>query len=175
MPGVANSSVAFTQNAARTVARNAPATSLSIGGGSGRSNFVTIDGGENESGTGSLRIRNMSVEAIQEFQVNRNGFNAEYGFTTGTALNVITKSGTNDLHGNAYLFRPASVSSNNWRATWRWKRPISFIAACICPGPSRAITAKAALAPRIIRNALTARSMCALGLANERCASSSSS
>jgi hypothetical protein len=113
LPGVADSSVAFTQNAARTL-RNTPSTSISIGGGSGRGNYVTIDGGENESGSGSLRIRNMSVEAIQEFQVNRLGFNAEYGFTAGTALNVVTKSGTNDFHGNAYLFyRSQAFSSRN--------------------------------------------------------------
>src|SRR6185369_6768915 len=113
LPGVADSSVAFAQNAARTL-RNTPSTSISIGGGSGRGNYVTIDGGENESGSGSLRIRNMSVEGIQEFQVNRLGFNAEYGFTAGTALNVITKSGTNDFHGNAYLFlRSHNTSARN--------------------------------------------------------------
>src|ERR1044072_7170343 len=55
LPGVADSSVAFTQNAARTL-RNTPSSSISIGGGSGRGNYVTIDGGENESGSGSLRI-----------------------------------------------------------------------------------------------------------------------
>ncbi|MGH9880833.1 MAG: carboxypeptidase regulatory-like domain-containing protein, partial [Pyrinomonadaceae bacterium] len=113
LPGVADSSVAFTQNAARTL-RNTPSSNISIGGGSGRGNYVTIDGGENESGSGSLRIRNISVEAIQEFQVNRLGFNAEYGFTAGTAVNVITKSGTNDLQGNAYLFyRSHKTSARN--------------------------------------------------------------
>lgn len=113
LPGVADSSVAFTQNAARTL-RNTPSSNLSIGGGSGRGNYVTIDGGENESGSGSLRIRNMSVEAIQEFQVNRLGFNAEYGFTAGTAVNVITKGGTNDLRGNAYIFyRSQKTSARN--------------------------------------------------------------
>ena len=113
LPGVADSSVAFTQNAARTL-RNTPSSNISIGGGSGRGNYVTIDGGENESGSGSLRIRNMSVEAIQEFQVNRLGFNAEYGFTAGTAVNVITKSGTNDLRGNAYIFyRSQETSARN--------------------------------------------------------------
>jgi len=113
LPGVADSSVAFTQNAARTL-RNTPSSNISIGGGSGRGNYVTIDGGENESGSGSLRIRNMSVEAIQEFQVNRLGFNAEYGFTAGTAVNVVTKSGTNDLRGNAYIFyRSQKTSARN--------------------------------------------------------------
>src|SRR4030095_7422343 len=113
LPGVADSSVAFTQNAARTL-RNTPSSNISIGGGSGRGNYVTIDGGENESGSGSLRIRNMSVEAIQEFQVNRLGVYGECGFTTGTALNVITKSGTNSLHGTGYTFyRSQKTSARN--------------------------------------------------------------
>ena len=47
--------------------------------------------------TGSLRIRNLSVEAVQEFQVNRNAYAAEYGFTAGTAINVVTRSGTNTI------------------------------------------------------------------------------
>ncbi|MGH9850767.1 MAG: TonB-dependent receptor domain-containing protein, partial [Blastocatellia bacterium] len=114
LPGAVSNSVAFTQNAARSVARNVPTSGISIGGGNGRSNYITIDGGENEFGTGSLRIRNLSVEAVQEFQVNRNSFNAEYGFTASTAINVITKSGTNDLHGSGYVFyRSQKTSARN--------------------------------------------------------------
>ena len=61
---------------------------FSIGGSNGRSNLVTIDGGENEYGSGQLRTPNLSPESVQEFQVNRNSFNAEFGFTAGTALNT---------------------------------------------------------------------------------------
>lgn len=77
---------------------------FSVGGSNGRSNYISIDGGENDSGIGGLRIRNLSPEAVQEFQVNLNAFAAEYGFTSGTAVNVVTRSGANDFHGSGYVF-----------------------------------------------------------------------
>jgi len=77
---------------------------FSVGGGNGRNNLITLDGGENDYGSGQLRTPNISVESIQEFQVNRSAFGAEFGFTAGTAVNVVTKSGTNDFHGSVYGF-----------------------------------------------------------------------
>lgn len=77
---------------------------FSVGGSNGRTNLVTIDGGENDYGSGQLRTPNISVESVQEFQVNRNAFGAEFGFTAGTAVNVVTRSGSNDFHGSAYGF-----------------------------------------------------------------------
>jgi hypothetical protein len=81
-----------------------PTSGFSVGAGNGRSNYISIDGGENDSGIGSLRIRNLSVEAVQEFQVNRNAYAAEYGFSAGTAINVVTHGGTNAFHGTGYVF-----------------------------------------------------------------------
>src|SRR4051794_30627554 len=92
LPGVADVSAARAQQA-RVIA--IPTSGFSVGAGNGRSNYVSIDGGENDSGTGNLRIRNLSVEAVQEFQVNQNSFAAEYGFTASTAINVVTRTGTN--------------------------------------------------------------------------------
>lgn len=77
---------------------------FSVGGSNGRSNYISIDGGENDSGIGGLRVRNLSVEAVQEFQVNLNAFAAEFGFTSGTAANVVTRGGTNGFHGSGYIF-----------------------------------------------------------------------
>ncbi len=77
---------------------------FSIGGSNGRDNLVTFDGGENDYGSGQLRTPNISVESVQEFQVNRNAFSAEFGFTAGTAVNVVTKSGTNAFHGSVYAY-----------------------------------------------------------------------
>ena len=77
---------------------------FSIGGSNGRNNLVTFDGGENDYGSGQLRTPNVSVESVQEFQVNRSAFAAEFGFTAGTAVNVVTKSGSNAWHGSAYAF-----------------------------------------------------------------------
>ncbi|HJU54148.1 MAG TPA: carboxypeptidase regulatory-like domain-containing protein [Pyrinomonadaceae bacterium] len=101
LPGVADVAAARVQ---QTRALAIPASGFSVGAGNGRSNYISIDGGENDSGTGSLRIRNLSVEAVQEFQVNRNAYAAEYGFTAGTAVNVVTRGGTNTFHGSGYLF-----------------------------------------------------------------------
>ncbi|MGH9848071.1 MAG: carboxypeptidase regulatory-like domain-containing protein, partial [Blastocatellia bacterium] len=84
---------------------------FSIGGSNGRSNYVTVDGGENEFGSGEPRIRVLSPEAIQEFQINRNAFAAEFGFTSGTAVNIITRGGSNDWRGSLYLFYRSQKTS----------------------------------------------------------------
>jgi hypothetical protein len=102
LPGVTDSNVVRAQY---PQADGAFTTSgFSIGGGNGRNNLITIDGGENELGSGQLRVRNLSPEAVQEFQVNRNSFAAEFGFTSGSAVNVITRGGANDFHGSAYIY-----------------------------------------------------------------------
>jgi len=110
LPGVSSSDAPRAQNPGFTFGTSG----FSIGGGNGRNNLVTIDGGENEYGSGQIRT-NISVEAIQEFQVNRNAFAAEYGFTAGTAINVVSKGGTNDFHGSGFLFyRSQKTSARNF-------------------------------------------------------------
>ncbi len=79
-------------------------TGFSIGGSNGRSNLVTIDGGENELGSGQLRTPNVPIESVQEFQVNRSSFAAEFGFTAGTAVNIVTRSGSNSCRGAAHVY-----------------------------------------------------------------------
>ncbi|HEX2490590.1 MAG TPA: carboxypeptidase regulatory-like domain-containing protein, partial [Blastocatellia bacterium] len=101
LPGVSSSNAPRAQLAGRITGFNT--SGFSIGGSNGRNNLVTVDGGENEYGSGNIRF-DISGEAIQEFQVNRNSFTAEFGFTAGTAVNIITKSGTNQFHGSAYIF-----------------------------------------------------------------------
>jgi len=108
LPGIADVSAARAQ---QTRVAPVPTSGFSVGAGNGRSNYFSIDGGENDSGVGSLRIRNLSVEAVQEFQVNRNAFSAEYGFTAGTAINVVTRGGTNAFHGTGYLFYRSQKTS----------------------------------------------------------------
>jgi Carboxypeptidase regulatory-like domain/TonB-dependent Receptor Plug Domain len=110
LPGVASSSLPRVQNPGFTFG----SSGFSIGGSNGRNNLVTLDGGENEYGSGQIRT-NISVDAIQEFQVNRNAFAAEFGFTAGTAVNVITKGGTNNFHGSAFIFyRDQNTSARNF-------------------------------------------------------------
>lgn len=102
LPGVSSSNAMRTQNAAAST--GFISSGFSIGGSNGRNNLVTIDGGENEWGDGSLRTPNISQESVQEFQMNRSSFAAEFGFTAGTALNVVTKSGSNAFHGSVYTY-----------------------------------------------------------------------
>ena len=52
------------------------------------------------------------VDAVQEFKIQNNSFTAQYGWSTGNVVNVVTKSGTHDFHGSAYEF----YSSNNFNA-----------------------------------------------------------
>ncbi|MGH9768322.1 MAG: TonB-dependent receptor [Blastocatellia bacterium] len=108
LPGVASSNAPRAQLAGRITGFNT--SGFSIGGSNGRNNLVTVDGGENEYGSGNIRF-DITPEAIQEFQVNRNSFTAEFGFTAGTAVNIITKSGTNQFHGSAYLFYRSQKTS----------------------------------------------------------------
>ena len=108
LPGIADVSAARVQ---QTRVAPIPTSGFSVGAGNGRSNYFSIDGGENDSGVGSLRVRNLSVEAVQEFQINRNAFSAEYGFTAGTAVNVVTRGGTNEFHGAGYLFYRSQKTS----------------------------------------------------------------
>src|SRR5438874_174146 len=58
-----------------------------------------------------------SPEAVEEFKVQQTNFSAEYGFSGGSVVNMITRSGTNKFHGSAYDFvRDASLDANNWFA-----------------------------------------------------------
>ena len=66
LPGITDVAAARVQ---QTRVAPTPNSGFSAGGGNGRGNYVSIDGGENDSGVGSLRIRNLSVEAVREFQV----------------------------------------------------------------------------------------------------------
>ena len=53
---------------------------------------------------------------MQEFQVNRNAYSAEYGRGGGAVINVVTKSGTNDFHGSAFEFyRDKSLNAEQLR------------------------------------------------------------
>src|ERR1700752_2046680 len=108
LPGIADVAAARVQQSRVLFVST---SGFSVGAANGRSNYISIDGGGKDSGTGSLRIRNLSVEAVQEFQVNRNAYAAEYGFSASTALNVVTRGGTNSFHGSGYLFYRSQETS----------------------------------------------------------------
>jgi hypothetical protein len=77
---------------------------VSYGGMTGRSVNITVDGGDNNDGVVRGLLQQFSADAIQEYKVTTGRYSAEFGRSTGGVVNVITKSGTNDLHGTAFLF-----------------------------------------------------------------------
>jgi hypothetical protein len=77
---------------------------FTFGGLRERSNTVSIDGlDNNDEYTGSSRTE-LSPEIVQEFQVVNNGLSAESGGASGGSINVVTRSGANTLHGDAFIF-----------------------------------------------------------------------
>lgn len=92
----------------------APQSGLSFGGGNGRGNAFTIDGVSNYFNSGGVRP-SVSQEVVQEFQINRNSYSAEFGGATGGSINIITKSGANDWHGNVFGFlRHRNIQARNY-------------------------------------------------------------
>ena len=98
---------------------------LSFGGQRGTLNSIQIDGVDNNNNffgqalgrTGSGRAPyQFSQDAVQEFQVNTNSFSAEFGRAAGGTINVVTKSGTNQVHGTAFeFFRDRILNANSLR------------------------------------------------------------
>ncbi len=86
---------------------------LSFGGNNGRGNLVTVDGGAVITTTGGV-FDTISQEAVQEFQVLRNSYNAEFGLSSGGIVNTVTKSGSNKISGSLFgLFRDDKFDARN--------------------------------------------------------------
>ncbi len=85
-----------------------------INGGGRRQPTFKIDGSSGDDAWGRQTIfTNIPFSALQEFTVLPNSFSAEYGRTTGGAINIVTKSGTNNFHGDLlYLVRPGGIQAN---------------------------------------------------------------
>ena len=84
---------------------------ININGQRGIFNNISLDGGDYNNGffgeqSGGQRAAvDITLEAVREFQVVSSGANAEFGRTGGGAVNVITKSGTNDFHGSLFEYQ----------------------------------------------------------------------
>ncbi len=110
---------------------------LAVGGQKGTLNSLQVDGADNNNTffgqsfgrTGTRPPYQFSEESVQEFQVNQNGFSAEFGRSGGAVINVVTKSGSNQWHGSAFEFyRDEALNSNTPTLTARGaKRPKSQI------------------------------------------------
>src|ERR1700722_991724 len=85
-------------------------------------NAYQLDGLDNTSYAESYRGLNMealqpSVDALQEFKIQTNGYSAEFGRSAGAVVNAVIKSGSNEIHGSAYEFhRDDHLDANNFLA-----------------------------------------------------------
>ena len=92
----------------------APTSGLNIGGQRGRSTQVSVDGADFTDNSINAARSTVSQEAVQEYQVATNSYAPEFGRATGGIVNVVTKSGTNNFHGNVFGFiRHKSIQARN--------------------------------------------------------------
>jgi hypothetical protein len=88
---------------------------VSVNGGRGRANNYMVNGGDGNDLFVNLPAIQPSPDAIDEFRVLTNTFDAEYGRNSGSVVNVVTKSGTNQLHGSFYeYFRNTVLDANTF-------------------------------------------------------------
>lgn len=109
------------------------------GAGSRRTTTVTLDGANNDEGWGrQTAIATVPLGAIQELAVISNAFSAEYGWTAGPALNIVTKSGTNNYHGEGLvLLRPGDWQAKSF-STKGFCPP--SVPTCVTPSTLQAIS-----------------------------------
>jgi hypothetical protein len=92
---------------------------INFAGQRGIFNNVSLDGGDYNNGFfgeqlgGQRAAIDITLEAVKEFQVVATGASAEFGRTAGGIINVITKSGTNDIHGSAFYFQRLEALTAN--------------------------------------------------------------
>ncbi|HUM04839.1 MAG TPA: TonB-dependent receptor [Terriglobales bacterium] len=98
----------FTLTDSRVVHDNAPNTGaaptsgLNMSGQRARSNLVNVDGADATDNSINGVRSTVSQEAVQEFQIITNNYSPEYGRASGGVVNIITRSGTNDFHGDVF-------------------------------------------------------------------------
>jgi hypothetical protein len=92
----------------------APNSGLNVGGARARSNMVSVDGADAVDNSINGIRSTVSQEAVQEFQLILSNYNAEYGRATGGVINIVTKSGGNEFHGDAFgFFRNKAFQARN--------------------------------------------------------------
>ncbi|HEV7682313.1 MAG TPA: TonB-dependent receptor [Pyrinomonadaceae bacterium] len=114
------------------------ATYFITGVGSRRATTFLLDGANNDEGWGrQTAIATVPIGAIQEITILSNAFSSEFGWTSGPALNIVTKSGSNEFHGEGlYLNRPGGWQAKSFSTTGFCPKSTP---ACAVPGNLRAI------------------------------------
>jgi hypothetical protein len=92
----------------------APTSGLNINGQRARANMVSIDGADSvDNSIGGVRAT-LSQDAVQEFQILKSGYAPEYGRASSAVINIVSKQGTNDWHGDLFGYlRSRKVSATN--------------------------------------------------------------
>src|SRR5271154_4608516 len=130
LPGVSDSTRLADDQDFRV--KQTPQSGLSFYGSNGRGNSITVDGGEAGDDAGGVRPT-ISQDAVQEFQVNRSNYAADLGGATGASINIVSKSGSNDIHGSIFgYFRNSALDARD---------PFAFSPA-LAPGDPFSLTAQ---------------------------------
>lgn len=85
-----------------------------VGGGRSGSQDVMIDGAPNVVGDFSKSIIDPPLDSVQEFSVQATNYSSQFGRSSGATVNIVTKSGSNELHGAVYDFERHSVTDANY-------------------------------------------------------------
>src|SRR5437867_2441087 len=97
-----------------TSGRNYPTDSISVGGGMNNGLVYILDGGTHNDPYNNLNLPLPFPDALQEFKVETSALQAQYGQHSSAAVNAVTKSGTNEFHGDLFEFvRNGSMNARN--------------------------------------------------------------
>ena len=92
-------------------------TPVSVNGSRGNATNYILDGGQNNDHYSNAPVPLPNPDALQEFSVQTNNFSAEFGRNAGGIVNAVTKSGTNEPHGSAFLYlRHHELNAAEWNA-----------------------------------------------------------
>jgi hypothetical protein len=112
VPGVSPTNTASTQLFAETSA--VPGQGVSVSSQRNFSNSFIVDGLSANDDAAGLVLTTFGLDVVQEFQVVTSGGQAEFGRALGGYINMVTRSGTNDLHGSVYgYFRNQAFNASN--------------------------------------------------------------
>ncbi|MCL5746260.1 MAG: carboxypeptidase regulatory-like domain-containing protein [Acidobacteria bacterium] len=93
---------------------------ISVAGGQANGTYYLMDGGDHNDKFGDINLPMPFPDALQEFSVETNTIPASYGVRAGATVNIVTKSGTNDLHGSLFEFlRTGTTNARNFFAPER--------------------------------------------------------
>ena len=100
----------------------------SVNGSRTNATLLTVDGGFNmDGGSNNSQISNVGVDFIEEVAIKTANFSSEYGRNSGAAVNVVTRSGSNEFHGS--VFEPTTATRGSTRTTTSTTR-------ATCPAPT---------------------------------------